>query len=136
MLGRLDDLERFCAWLLPHLASSGAKRYEGELLYWRGRLRVAQGDLPAAAADLDRAREILDQAEAKIALWRVDAALAEVHAATGDHRSALEAGRRAAAMVESLAAGIANEDLRRSFLARPDVAQVLGAPGRHASEPA
>jgi tetratricopeptide (TPR) repeat protein len=136
MLGRLDDLERMCDLLLPQLASSGAKRHEGDLLYWRGRLRMAQGDLVSAVADLARAREILERVEATVALWRVDATLAEVCEATGDHRSALEARRRAAEIVEGLAAGIVDEDLRRSFRGRPEVVRVLAAWGRPASEPA
>lgn len=69
---------------LPLAVREGAQRYEGEGLYWRGRLLAAKGDWPAAAADYDRARGLLASARAEALLWYVDAALAQAYRQTGD----------------------------------------------------
>jgi tetratricopeptide (TPR) repeat protein len=122
-LGKTDSLQRFLDWVWPRL--DGVRRFEGESFYWRGRLRAALEDWAGAIADFERARALLAPAEAIALLWHVDSALAQTYQASGDPERAAEAHGRAVAMLERIAAGIADPELRRSFLGRPEVAQVL-----------
>jgi tetratricopeptide (TPR) repeat protein len=126
-LGKTDSLQRFLDWVLPRL--DGVRRYEGEFAYWRGRLRAALGERAGALADFERARALLVPAEATALLWYVDSALAQAYQASGNPERAAEAHGRAVAILERIAAGIADPELRRSFLGRPEVAQVLGTAG-------
>lgn len=128
--GYLEEVERFLGWLLPRLEGEYTLRLVGEMLFWRGRLRLAQGDPARAAPDLERARELLARSETKILLWRVDATLAEVHAALGEAERAAASRQSAVEIVSDLASGIIDEALRRSFLSRPEVAALVGQSAR------
>jgi tetratricopeptide (TPR) repeat protein len=124
--GRLDHGLRFCNWLVGFFEAEEGKRVAGELRYYRGRIHRALGDLEAAEADLSRARELLVRAEADILVWRVDAGLADLFQARGQAGQAAEHRRQAVERVQQLASGIADPQLRASFLARPDVQKLLG----------
>jgi class 3 adenylate cyclase/tetratricopeptide (TPR) repeat protein len=88
--------------------------------------------LTAAARFEDAERELADAlAEAERlgehnARWKALALMADVHDQRGASAQAAEYRRRAREIVERIAAGVPEESLRRSFLAREDI-QALGS---------
>ena len=125
--GRLEHGLAFCDWILGHIEPEGAWRFVGQMLYERGKILQRLGDSLQAEADLLRARKLLENSGALILIWRVDAALAEIYADTGQGDRALAARGQARAEIGHLADGIRDDSLRRSFLNHPEVQRVLGA---------
>jgi tetratricopeptide (TPR) repeat protein len=127
--GRVDYGFDFCDWMLGHLTQEEAWRPAGEMYFWRGRLGIAARRWQDAETDLLLARRYLERSSAASLLWRVDAALAEVYSsselAAAGGESAAHWLEQALALVKRLAAGIEDPPLRRSFLSRPDVVQLL-----------
>jgi hypothetical protein len=142
--GRLEHGLRFCDWFLDTLVPQGADRLRGAIHFFRGCMlrqratgsnqagaRSAVGPHPeprdqgGAGDELCRARELLSRAEVNVLLWRVDAELANLWAEHGDLARATDHRQRAVALLQRLADGIQDPALRASFLARPDVQQVL-----------
>jgi tetratricopeptide (TPR) repeat protein len=129
--GRLDFGLSFCDWFLSRVEKEDAWRLAGEVRHLRGCVCLARArlgstdrsgnDLAAAQADLLAAREWLARSEVHVLVWQVDAALAELYGAQGDGEAAAKAHADAVAGIRRLADGIRDDELRRSFLHRPDV---------------
>lgn len=124
-VGHLDQGLAFCDWLLGQLEPEGVWRCAGEIRYWRGRIHLARGDTPHAEADLLEARGRLSRAQAAVLVWKVDAALAELYRGRDDAPAAAAAVEESRLGITRLADGIRNQVLRRSFLERPDVREIL-----------
>ncbi|MHB1007164.1 MAG: ATP-binding protein [Chloroflexota bacterium] len=123
--GHNEEVRRFLDWFLPLMEQYGVWRHVADVLYWYGRLEQADGNWAAAEGRLSRARDLYERAESRGAVWRADAALAEVYAALGDSEKASTCHERASQMVSQIASEIADAEVRRSFMAYPDVARVL-----------
>jgi tetratricopeptide (TPR) repeat protein len=122
---RLDLGLRFCDWMLGRLEPEEARRYIGEMRYWRGRINLAAGDSARAEADLLEARRHLTRSRVAILTWKIDAALAHLYHARGDSVAEAAARENAQRGIARLAEGIRDEALQRSFLGRPDVQKAL-----------
>jgi hypothetical protein len=90
------------------------------------RIRLAQGRLEAAERALVEAAERAERLGERLALWEALALTAELLRRRGDEKGAVEAQRRAREIVDRVAAGIDDDDLRRSFLSREDVRSLGG----------
>jgi len=115
----------FATDLIDRFQAEETDRFAGEMLYWRARLHAEAGASPQAEADLRRALELLDGTGARPLLWPVHAALADVLHRTGE-AGEVEQLAAARAILDSLVADLRDPDLRRSFLARPDVIIRMG----------
>ncbi len=116
----------FATDLINRFQAEETDRFTAEMLYWRARLHAGAAALPQAEADLRRALELLDGTGAWPLLWPIHAALVENlerRHEKQDHDAHLAAAR---AIVHSLVDGLADPEVRRSFLTRPDVAATLG----------
>jgi hypothetical protein len=119
-------------------------RHEGELLAaeagateertWQAlawdvnaRISLASDDLPRAHELIGRALTAIEGFEAPVAGWQAHATAADVARALGDAAAATHHRETSRAIVMRLAASLgADEVLRRTFLAAPPVARVLG----------
>jgi tetratricopeptide (TPR) repeat protein len=125
--GRLDLGLEFCDWMLARLTNEEVWRSAGEMYYARGRIYLARGDWARAETDLLESRVRLADAQVAILTWKADAALATLYAARGDAARAVAAREQARQGISRLANGIHDRELRRSFLNRADVREVLQA---------
>lgn len=123
--GHVERALELCNWMLARLEPEEAWRSAGEMRYERGRTHVARGDLASAETDLLEARDRLAHAGVTILTWKADAALADLFRGQGDTVRADEALQAARHGITRLADGIHDEGLRRSFMARSDVQEVL-----------
>ncbi len=82
---------------------------------------VTLGRYDDAERELGRARELAERLGERTALWEALALSASLHARRGDLEEAAELRRRARDVVEAIAAGLPDQDLRGRFLAREDV---------------
>jgi hypothetical protein len=85
------------------------------------RARLAAGRLEGAERALAEASERAARLGERLPLWEALAMRGDLLDRRGAGDEAVEARRRAREVVARVAAGIDDEDLRRSFLARPDV---------------
>ena len=90
-------------------------------LLLKGRALRANGAGAEAEAALLQARSEAEALGFRSILWRIDAELSDISAATGDDAGAAERRNEAKRVVEELAESIGDADLRSSFLALPDV---------------
>jgi class 3 adenylate cyclase/tetratricopeptide (TPR) repeat protein len=90
-------------------------------LLLKGRALRANGSGAEAEAALLQARSEAEALGFKAILWRIDAELSDISAATGDDAGAAERRNEARRVVEELAESIGDADLRSSFLALPEV---------------
>ena len=116
----------FATELIIRFDAEAADRFTAEMLYWRGRLHAETGALAQAEADLRRALDRLDGTGARPLLWPVHAALADVMHRTGERPGESDHFAAARSIIHSLAEGLNDPELRRSFLSRPDVLVQLG----------
>ena len=123
--GRLDLGLSFADWMLGRLEPEEVWRITGEMRYWRGRILLAAGDLSRAEADLLEAHSRLAHAGVVILTWKIDAALADLYHERGDMAAEAATRENARRGIARLADGIRDETLRRSFLGRTDVQEVL-----------
>jgi tetratricopeptide (TPR) repeat protein len=107
--------------LLRHLAANRTAILVAEALVILARARVAQDRPDEAEGFLADAAERAARLGEPLPHWEALALTAEVLDRRGAGDEAADARRRARAIVERLAAGVDDEDLRRRFLARPDV---------------
>jgi ATP/maltotriose-dependent transcriptional regulator MalT len=92
-----------------------------EALVILARARLAAGRLEGAERALAEASERAARLGERLPLWEALAMRGDLLDRRGAGDEAVEARRRAREVVARVAAGIDDEDLRRSFLARPDV---------------
>jgi tetratricopeptide (TPR) repeat protein len=107
--------------VLRLLTDNGAEALVADALVVLARARLAQ-ELPDEAERV--LREAVERAERlgeRLPHWEALALAAGLLDRAGAEREAAESRRRAREIVDRIAAGIDDEDLRRSFLAREDV---------------
>jgi tetratricopeptide (TPR) repeat protein len=119
--GDVVGAEAIARGLIEDLRAKGVVVLEAEALLALARAQVAAGRLEEAR---DVAAEAIERAERlgeRRVLWEALALSADVHARIGDASTAGDLRRRARALVEEIAAGLSDADLRRRFLSRDDV---------------
>jgi tetratricopeptide (TPR) repeat protein len=115
--------------LVEGLRSRGVRILLADALVALARARIAEGRDEEAERLLADAIGSADRLGERKSLWEALALSAGVLARRGAERDAAALRRRARGIVEDIAAGISDEDLRGRFLARDDV-RALAAPGR------
>jgi ATP/maltotriose-dependent transcriptional regulator MalT len=119
--GDPEDAAQATEEVLQVLTTNAVEILVADALVVLAQVRVAQGRLEEAANALADAIERADRLGETLSLWAALASKAQVLRRRGDERGAAEAERRARAIVETVASTIEDQDLRRSFLTRPDV---------------
>ncbi len=127
MEGRYQDGIAFTHALLDSPEVEPVQAYAVEGMYLQGLIYLHLGDLPQAQANLDRARAIAVKAPNNLLLWRIDHALAKLHAARGQAEPSRAAHERAVALVREITTHISDPVLRASFLERQDIQELLSA---------
>jgi len=117
--------ETIATELVEDLRRGGVRILVAEGLLARARARISSGTLEEAEADLAAAVEEADRLGERRVLWRALALTADLRDRVGA-AGADDLRRRAAGIVDGVAAGISDEDLRASFLARDDVVALTG----------
>jgi tetratricopeptide (TPR) repeat protein len=118
--GDVHEAEAIARGLLEDLRSKGVKVLEAEALIALARAQMAMGRDEEANAGLAEAIERAERLGERRVLWEALAISAELAARTGGDPA--EPRRRAREIVDEIAAGLADRDLRRRFLSREDVA--------------
>jgi tetratricopeptide (TPR) repeat protein len=104
----------------------GIRQFVAESLLLKGRSLEAVGDLEGAERVLHEARSEAELLECRRVLWEILRELSLIALARGDAASASALRAQAGRVVDWIAGSIEDEGLRASFLARPEVASVLG----------
>lgn len=125
--GRYEDELAFSDVLLSAVAVEHVRAYAAEVFYLRGLIYQKLDDLSQADANLNRARETAVHAQNNMLLWRVEDALAQLHAARGEQDAAQAAHQRAIQLVHEITGHISDPALRESFLQRRDIQALLSA---------
>ncbi|MGH2635257.1 MAG: adenylate/guanylate cyclase domain-containing protein [Actinomycetota bacterium] len=107
--------------VLRLLTANGAEILVAAALVVLARVRLAAGLVEETERLLKEAAERATRLGESLPRWEALALTADVLHRRGAEREAAEARRHARAIVDRVAAGIDDEDLRRSFLAREDV---------------
>jgi len=99
-----------------------------EALLLRGRGLRALGELEPAREGLRRSRKEAEELGSQRILWQILLEQSRLEAETGNSAEAAQLLARAASAITSLAASIADPELRRSFAALPDSREALAGP--------
>ena len=119
-----DDVvgaEAIARGLVEDLRAKGVMVLEAEALLALSRAHVAADRLPEARDDVAESIAKAERLGERRVLWEALAVSADVHARIGDATTAGDLRRRARALVEEIASGLSDADLRRRFLSRDDV---------------
>jgi class 3 adenylate cyclase/tetratricopeptide (TPR) repeat protein len=109
-----------------HLRSNGVQILVAEALVSLGGAHVAAERFEDAERELTDAIESADRLGERKTLWKALALSADLAARRGAEEDAAALRRRARGIVEEIAAGILDEDLRGRFLTRDDVRALAG----------
>ena len=123
ILAHLDEL-------LTFLRQNGIRLYRPDVLHLKGRVLRAAGRDDDAHAALEEARLEAESLGSRRSLWPILAELAELEAGRGDQPAALELRRRAAEIIDTIAAHAGSAELAASFVNQPAVQAVLRPIGR------
>jgi tetratricopeptide (TPR) repeat protein len=104
-----------------HLRSNGVQILVAEALVALGRALIAAERYEDAERELTDAIGSADRLGERRALWKALALSADLAARRGAEEDAAGLRRRARGIVEEIAAGISDEDLRDRFLTRDDI---------------
>jgi tetratricopeptide (TPR) repeat protein len=123
--GRHERAKKIGAEAITALRRLGGRAFLPAALYTQGQALLGLGDIAAARQALAQARAEAEALGARRTGWKILAALAEVEAQQGHKTTAAELRREARAILDAIIAHIPTADLRTSFLALPEVRQVL-----------
>jgi tetratricopeptide (TPR) repeat protein len=104
--------------------ATDSKRNIAKARRLRGQVFLARGELAAAEAELARALDIARRLGNPPQIWKTLVAVGDVRHARGDRAGAGRAYREALAIVEEVAAHLADAPLREVFLTSPHVRQI------------
>jgi len=107
--------------VITRLRSNAVRILVAQSLVTLARARFAQGRFDEAERELLRALDAAQQLGERTASWEALAVLAEVRGREGRADEAADLRRRAREIVDEIAVGIADVELRSAFLARDDV---------------
>jgi len=127
--GDVDGAEAIARGLVEDLRTEGVVVLKADALVALARAHLAADRLEEAGDELAEATEHAERLGEHKVLWEALALSAELNAQMGAEQEAAEPRARARAIVEEIAAGLAEADLRRRFLSRDDV-RALEAAGR------
>jgi tetratricopeptide (TPR) repeat protein len=128
--GRFDDAWKRASESLEVATQTDSRKHVARALCLQGEILAASGRLDESLAHLQDAAHLAERIGARPDLWRCLAALGRVRVRRGDDASAEEACGRACGVIESIAAGLEQPSLLRSFLGADPVCEVYRALGR------
>jgi class 3 adenylate cyclase/tetratricopeptide (TPR) repeat protein len=124
--GDVDGAEAIARGLVDDLRAKGVVVLEAEALLALARAHVAAGRFEEARDDVGDAIERAERLGERRVLWEALGVSAGVHDRLGAPPTASDLRRRARGIVDEIAAGLADADVRRRFLARADVNALEG----------
>jgi tetratricopeptide (TPR) repeat protein len=131
--GDLEQAGEYARRLLENATKYKARKYIAVAHKLMAQVAIARGGPAEAEQQLNAALDILREFPAPLVAWRTYAALGRLHAQAGDEKAARDAFAESAAVVNSIAAQVSNEELRTTFLNSTAVREVLnGAANRRA----
>jgi tetratricopeptide (TPR) repeat protein len=127
--GDVDEAEAIARGVLEDLRTKGVVVLEAVALVALARAHLAADRLEEAGGELAEAIEHAERLGERKVLWEALALSADLNAPRRAEEESAELRARALTIVEEIAAGLADADLRRRFLSRDDV-HALEAAGR------
>jgi class 3 adenylate cyclase/tetratricopeptide (TPR) repeat protein len=128
--GRFDDAWKRASESLEVATQTESRKHVARALCLQGEVLAASGRIDDALAHLEDAVRLAETIGARPDLWRCLAALGRVRIERGDDVGAEDAYRRASEVIESIAGGLRQPSLRRSFLESEPVGEVYRGLGR------
>jgi tetratricopeptide (TPR) repeat protein len=116
-------------FVIGQLRRPGVKVQLAECLWLKGKALAALGHWQQAQEALLEAQALAEESNGRRMQWQVLATLAEVEDERGNPAAAGELRGRAREIVDYIAAHAGREELRASFLTRPEVATLLASNG-------
>jgi class 3 adenylate cyclase/tetratricopeptide (TPR) repeat protein len=113
--------------VLGQLRRMGIRQLVPQALLLKGHSLAAEGRLEEARDALREARSEAESLGSRWVLWEVLGELSRLQAAAGGATEATLLRVEAARIVDGIAQSIDDEELRRRFLARPEVRSVVGS---------
>jgi class 3 adenylate cyclase/tetratricopeptide (TPR) repeat protein len=108
----------------------GIRQYASQALLAKGRSLAKLGQRKEAAEVLREARSEAESLECRWVMWEILSELGQIMAEEGNAPDAAALRAEAHRIVDRIAKTIGEEELRSSFLARPDVLLVTSGPSR------
>jgi tetratricopeptide (TPR) repeat protein len=133
--GRLDDAWKRALESLEVATRTDSRKHVARALCLQGEILAASRRLDEGLAHLEDAVRLAEAIGAQPDLWRCLAALGRVRIRRGEDGGADEAYRRAREVIESIAGGLGEPRLRRSFLGADPVREVYRALGSAVPSP-
>ena len=115
--GDFEKAREYVSRLMETATEHEVHKYKGVAHRLMGEISIASGDPAGAGEHFDAALAELKNYPAPLVAWRVYAGAARAKAASGDISGAEDASSRASEIVNSIAANVADEKLRATFLA-------------------
>jgi class 3 adenylate cyclase/tetratricopeptide (TPR) repeat protein len=119
--GDLDTALAYADECLDLATSTGRRKNIVKARRLRGQVFLARGDLSTAEQELLTALDLAREVGNPPQLWKTYAALGELRAAQGRAEDARAAYAEALAVIEGVAAGLSDAELRETFLASAHV---------------
>ena len=119
--GDVDGAEATARGVLEDLRANGVTVLEAQALVALATAHLAADRFEEAGSELADAIEHAERLGERRVLWEALALSAAVQDRKGAEREATELRRQARAIVDEIAAGLADADLRQRFLARDDI---------------
>jgi tetratricopeptide (TPR) repeat protein len=120
--GEVDEAEAIAGGVLEDLRTKGVVVLEADALVALARAHLEADRLEEAGGELSEAIEQAERLGERKVLWEALALFATVQARRGAEREAHDLRERARGIVDEIATGLADRDLRHRFMSREDVA--------------
>jgi class 3 adenylate cyclase/tetratricopeptide (TPR) repeat protein len=128
--GRFEDAWKRAVESLEVATQTDSRKHVARALCLQGEILAESRRLDEALTHLEDAVRVAEHLGARPDLWRCLATLGRIRAQHGDDAGAEAAYRRCAEVIESIAGGLGQSRLRRSFLDAEPVGEVYRALGR------
>lgn len=103
------------------------RKYEANAHKLLGEIAIIRGQLEEAESEFNAAIAVLENYPAVFVGWKIHAALGRLRLEHGNVELARQNFAAAARIVNDIAANVADEELRKTFLSSPAVSEVLAA---------
>jgi tetratricopeptide (TPR) repeat protein len=117
----------YAAECLERAQATGRRKNVVKARRLQGQALLTQGRMAAAEEELTTALEVAQQIGNPPQLWKSWAALGDLRRAQGDAEQACGAYREALTVIDGVAAGLTDEQLRQTFLASAEVQRIRDA---------
>ena len=129
--GEFEKAARHAFELLDHAARVEVPKYVAVAHKHLAEIAIARANLPEAESHLNQACEQAQTHSMPLAAWKIYAALGRLRLQAGHDSSARQAFEQAAAIIQSIAGHVDDEQLRAKFLGSTAVQDVLDRLNRY-----